>query len=805
MFAELIRSFRILRRDRGFALLTVLVLGLGIGATTALFGVLDSVLWRPLPFDESERLVSVLEGARGENLPTSPAGFVALAEESEALTDVTATFYWTPVLRGAERPTEVQGLATTAGLFDLLRSRALLGRAFESKLAEAPEAEAQVVVLGHSLWQRAFGGDREILGREISLDGEIHTVVAVMPADFAFPTFWAEGAELWAPFRFSPEQRSSGSRFLRVFARLEDGFTLEQARAEASLLAKQIEASDPRDNAGMRLQVSPLLEPTVGDTRTALWVLFGMVGLVLLVACANVASLFFARAVRRRQELAVRRALGAGRARSAVHLLGESLWLALFGGLLGLAVGAWSLDAIVAFGPEDLPRLAEIEMEPRALLFALAVALGTGLVFGLVPVLAQSRWDLRQALQPVQRSSGDAADDRWRRGLVIVEVALTVVLLAGAGLMMRSFHHLSEFDPGFQREQLLTLKLSLRGTEHEEADAQSGFYRSVLESVGALPGVSSAGLINHLPVGGDIWTHAFYIEGRPEPQPGAEPKATVRVASLDLLATLGIERVAGRSFGPGDHVDAPRVALVNEALAQQYFPGVDVVGQRFRRGRDADAPEWTIVGVVRDFRQFQLTDEIRPEVIFPYAQNPLRFWPKASLVVRTETDPAALVATVQDALWRLDPDLSIAGVRPMATLLDDTIGESRFQAFALAVFALAALVLSAVGVYAVMSYTVVSRRAEIGIRMAIGAGRRQILSWIVAGGLRLVGIGIAVGLGLSWLARRSMQSLVFGVQTGDLPTLLAAGLVLAVVAIGAILRPAMRAAGVDPMSSLRGD
>ncbi|MDA8017577.1 MAG: ABC transporter permease [Thermoanaerobaculia bacterium] len=802
MLRELTRPLRTLRRDRSFTLLVILVLGLGIGSTTTLFSVLDSVLWRPLPFDGSDRLVSVLEGEPGEHAPTSPAVYSSVVAGSRTLVDVTATYLWNPVLRGTGHPTEVRGLATTAGLFDLLRSRAKLGGTFDAGLERLPESDAQVVVLGHALWQRVFGADPAILGNTISLDGEAHTVVAIMPPDFAFPTFWAEGAELWAPFRLSPEQVGSHSRFLRVFARLRDGTTLDRAQAEMNVLAQRLEAESPRANADLQFQVSPLLESTVGDTRTALWVMFVMVGLVLFVACANVASLFFARALRRKSDFAVRRALGASRARSAAQFVGESLWLAVLGGLFGLVLCIWSLDAVVAWGPADLPRLGEIEMEPRAVLYTLGLSLVSGMIFGSVPVFAQGRWHLRESLRP-SGAAGVGTGDRLRKALVVVEVACTVVLLAGAGTMIRSFQHLTQFDPGFDRHNLLTLQLSLRGTDYEEPAAQWRFFDALLQAANAEPGVLNAGLINHLPVGDDIWTHSFRIVGQPEPAPSETPSATLRVASAELFETLGIELIAGRGFEASDHAHAPRVAMVNDTLAQQYFPGTEAVGQRFRQGSSDE--EWTVIGVVHDFRQFRLTDDVRPEMIFPYTQSPLGSWPKSSLVVRTDLDPMALAPALQDRLWRLAPELSISNVRSMASLLDGTVAESRFQALALTIFATVALILSAVGLYGVMSYLVAWRGPDIGVRMAVGADRRDILRWIFADGLGLVGVGLTLGLGAAWTARRALESLVHGVEAADWVTLTGSGLVLMVVAFVAIGRPALRAARLDPVTCLRGE
>lgn len=800
---DLKRAFRSLHRKPGFTILAVWTLALGIGATTTLYSVVESVLWRPLPFVESDRLVSVLEGQPGEHQPTSPVIYSALREWAESLVDVTATHAWDPVLRGMGNPTEVRGLRTTAGLFDLLGSRAELGRRFEPTSVEGLDGDPRVVVVSHGLWQRELSGDRDVLGRQISLDGESYTVVAVMPPDFGFPTFWVDEAELWVPFVPTPEQLRSNAEFLRVFARLAPGVPVETAQEEIDLIAQGLERENPDANEGLQLQISPLLEPTVGHARTALWVLFGMVGLVLSIACANVAGLFLARAAGRRREIAVRLAIGAGHGRVLRQMLTEGLLLAGVGGILGLLLSAWGIEALRILGPDDVPRLAEVRLHPTGIAVTGFVSVLAGTLFGLLPSLTLRGWDLRGALQQGTRSGAGsgAGGGRLRRSLVVVQVAFTVALLVGAGLLARSFHHLAQLDPGFEREGILTLQVSLQGTEHAEPESQNAFFEAVLDEAEPLPGVRHVGWINHLPVGDDIWTSSFRIVGRPEPGPGETPGAVIRVAGPETFDALGLRVLAGRAFTEADHEDAARVALVNRSLARRYFAEDDPVGHRFRRG-DEEA-EWTIVGVVEDVRQWTLTQEIQPEIVYPYAQNPVSFWTKASLVVRTAGDPEALIRPLQERIWALDPEVSISDVRSMDALLADSIGDTRFQTFVLGLFALLAVVLSMVGIYGVMSYLVAWRRADIGVRMAVGASRESILGWVLGDGLRLTAWGALLGLALAWPAGKAMTDLLHGVEPGDVLTLAVTVLGLLFFAATATLVPALRAARLQPLECLR--
>ncbi|MEM7354439.1 MAG: ABC transporter permease [Acidobacteriota bacterium] len=800
---DLIRDIRYavrsLLRAPGFTVVAVLTLALGIGANTAIFSVFNGVLLRPLDYPQSDHLVAVFDGYRS---PTSPANFLDLREQSERVEQWTAAHPWSPVLRGEERPEQLQALKATPSLFDLLGVDAALGRTFRPSVDAANE---QVAVLGHALWQRRFGSDPEIVGRALSLDGADYVVIGVMPAGFEFPPFWATGAELWVPLVFTPEQQEDRQAgFLRLFGRLVPGADLHAARSEIKSLAGRLASAYPEVNEGLELTVEALMEPVVGGVRSALGVLLGTVGFVLLIACANVANLFMVRASARRGEIAIRSALGAGRANVLRQLLTESLVLALVAGGLGLLLGLWGLEALVALAPENVPRLAEISFDGRVFAFSLMIALLTGGLFGLFPALSVLRSDLRDALREGSRQVAERRGGGARRALVVAEISLSLILLVGAALMLQSLARLWTLDPGFRTANVLTMDLSLAGSEHEPAERQGPFFDQLVAEVGALPGVTGVGLINHLPIGGDIWRLPFQIEGRPAPSPSESPRATVRTISPTLLATMDIPVLTGRGFDQRDRADSQPVVLVSQSLAERYWGQEPVVGQRIRSG--GDEAEWlTIVGVVGDVRQWELSEDITPGLYRPYSQNPFAWFTQTSLVMQTAAEPAALVSTVANRIWELEPNVPIAQIRTMNEILAGAVWRQRFNASLLALFAGLALVLAAVGIYGVMSFSVLRRRSEIGVRMALGAGRRQILQWVVGQGLWITACGLVVGLLGAAALSRFLGSLLFEVPVTDPRTFVAVSVLLAFVALVACYLPARRASRLDPLSSLRSE
>ncbi len=799
MTQDLRFAVRSLLRAPGFTAVAMLTLALGIGANTAIFSVVNAVLLRPLTYEDPDRLVAIFEDERS---PTSPGNFLAWKEESRHFETMTAAHPWSPVLRGWDRPDQLQGLKATPALFDLLGAAAERGRTF---LETQSLDEDRVVVLGHELWQRRFGGDVDLVGRTLSLDGEDYTVIGIMPPGFAFPPFWATEAELWVPLTFDAETRHDhGSRFLRVFARLRQGSDLEQGRAEIETLTRRLVAAHPEANDGMTVRVESLREPVVSDIRGALVVLLGAVALVLAIACANVANLFLVRSSARRREIAVRAALGAGRASLVRQLLTESTVLALAAGGLGLLLGLWGVEALVTLGPENVPRLAEINLDLRVFLFTLATSLVTGAVFGLFPVANVLRWDLNDSLRQGSRQLGGRRSGRLRSALVVAEIALALMLLAGAGLLLQSLARLVTLDPGFRSDKVLTLGLSLAGSAHAPAERQNPFFEQLLDEVRAVPGVEGAAMINHLPIGGDIWGVNFQIEGQLAPSLSESPKGTLRTVSPGFFAAMDVPLLAGRVFDSRDREDSQPVVIVSQALAERYWGGDSPVGRRIRRGGPDSEQAWmTVAGVVGDVRQWQLADEVQPGLYFPYRQNPVSWYDSTTLVVNTPGEPKAVRGALEERIWRLAPEVPLSNVRTMAEILSRAVWRQRFNASLLALFAALALALAAIGIYGVMSYAVSRRRSEIGVRMALGAGRRQILRLIVRQGMGLTVLGVAIGLAGALALARFLGSLLFGVGAHDLPTFLAVSAVLALVAFLASYLPALRASRLDPLVSLR--
>lgn len=804
LIQDLRHGCRALTRRPGPALVALATLALGIGANTALFSVVNAVLLRPLPYRDPGRLVAAFDHdmKRGERRgPTSPATLLQWTSGNRSLEQVTAAHPWAPVLTGRGEPEQLHGLKASRSLFALLGARPLLGQVFQPLVAG--ESARPIVVLGHALWTRRFGADPAVVGRALTLDGTPYTVVGVMPAGFRFPPFWATDAELWTPLDLGADAAQNHAEFLRVFARLRPGATVATARAELDAVSRRLAREWPDSNAGIAANLEPLREPVVGPVRTALLTLLGAVGLVLLIACLNIASLLLAQGTSRERELAVRTALGAGRARLLRQWLTESLLLSLIGGALGLLVAYWALPLLVAASPDSLPRVSEIGLDGRVLGFGLALSLGSGILFGVLPALRAGRSDLTASLRGGPRVAGRASH-RLHDLLVTAECGLAVVLLVGAGLLLRSFLLLVQPRPGFRTDHLLAVSLSLAGSPYASPERQPIFFRELGERVGRLPGVERAALVNHVPVAGDTWRMSFLAQDHPPERPADVPSAIVRSVSPGYLATMGIPLLRGRDLEASDEADARPVVLVNRALARRIWPGTSGVGERLRLGRLDSARPWlTVVGVFGDARQSSLSEPIQPEILFPYGQNPVAWWTGTTLVVHTGRAPEALVDAVKAQVWAIDPDLPVTAARSMREILSDSVAERRFDALLLGLLALAALGLAAVGVYGLLSYSVSRRAHEIGVRMALGARRRQILALVVGHGLRLAATGAALGLLASLALSRLLTSLLFGISPADPATLLAIPVLLTGVAGLACLVPARRAARVDPLACLR--
>ncbi len=795
---------RMLRKNPGFTLVAVVTLALGIGANTAIFSVVNAVLLKPLPYASPERLVTLWGTAANTgagNIPFSYLNFTDYKNQAQTLEHVAACDTTEAVLASADaEPETLSGARVSSDLFPLLGVAPMLGRAFSAE--EDRPGGAAVVVISHGLWQRRFSSDPQVVGRQVMLGERSTKVIGVMPRGFTFPVE-EETSDYWVPLAGDPNRTELLSnrhgKFLTIVARLKQGVRFEQAEAEALVIARRLEAQYPDANTGWRARLVPLQEDIVGGVRPALLILLGAVALVLLIACANVANLLLARAGARAKEVAIRTALGASRARIMRQLLTESLLLSLAGGGLGLLLAEWLVDVIVAAGPASLPRLADVNLDASVLGFTLLVSILTGLVFGLAPALRASKTDLSEPLKEGGRSSTEGARRNPLRGLLVVsEVALSLMLLIGAGLLIKSFVRLLQTDPGYQTERVLTASLSLSKTKYPEPEQQAAVYQQVLGRVAALPGVEAAGAASLLPLGGRDSYNVFQVEGRTPFAAGQEPTVRYQVVSPDYFRAMGIQLRRGRFFTEGDTKGAPQVLIVNEAFARRHFSGEDPVAQRLVIGDD---PPREIVGVVGSVRHRGLDEEPQPEFYVSYLQAPRS---RLSLVVRAAAnDPAELAASVRGAIREVEKDQLVGEVRTMDTLVSHSVAPRRFQMLLLGSFALVALLLAGVGIYGVMAYAVAQRRHEIGVRLALGAQRGDVIRLVVRQGMTPALVGAGVGLIGAFAGTRVIESLLYGVSAGDPIVFVGVSALLLLTALLACYLPARRATGIDPAIALR--
>jgi putative ABC transport system permease protein len=794
-------ALRSLRVNPGFTVVALLTVALGIGVNTAIFSIVYGVLLRPLPYAEPGGLVTVWENHEQRDGPvaewTGRSTFSDWRERNRTFDGMAAITGWAPNLTGSDRPEVLAGAAVSPGYFSILGVGAAVGRTFLPE-EEAPD-NSDVVVLSHELWQRRFGADPELLGQSLMLNGQSRTVIGILRPGFRPPI--AAGAEIWTPLPIDPTREDRGGYFLRVVGRLGAGVTQAAALADMGRVASGIAQENPVDYRDVGVTLTPLRDTVVGPVRTALWVLLGAVGLVLLIACANVANLLLARASVRERELAVRAALGAARARLARQLLTESVVLAVAGGVLGLGLGVWGTEILVRFAPAGMPRVSEIGLHPTVFVFALAASILTGLLFGLAPALSLSKSGASGALREGARGSSSGAGARLRGGLVVVELAMGMAVLVAAGLLLRSFVQIQSVDPGFRVENTLSARILLPSARYPDLASTATFWRQLEERLRTRPGVREVGAATVLPLSGNINDISFGIEGRLPPE-GQEPAADFWRATAGFFHAWGIPLSRGRFFEKSDRDGGLPVALISQSLADVHFVNEDPIGKRIKVGgvRDPESTWWTIVGVVGTVRTRSLTQVPEPEIFVPVAQ---RIGRALSLVVSTDGEPTALAADLRETVWSLDPDLPVSQLASLEDVFAASIGSQRFMSWLLGAFAGLALVLAAVGIYGVMAFMVGRRTREIGIRMALGARPADALRVVMGRGLRLTALGLALGLVGALAASRALSTLLFEVAPTDPVTLITVSVLLAGTALFACFWPARRATRVDPIETLR--
>jgi putative ABC transport system permease protein len=793
-------AVRMLAKNRAFTAVAVLALALGIGANSAIFAVVNTLLLRSLPYPAADRLVMVFDHnvLRGfDRNVINPDNFRDWRAQNQVFIRMAGFMGGNFNLTGSGEPEEIPGQVATPGLFETLRVQPAIGRTFTEEEG-LPGAEP-VAILSHKLWQRRFGGDPDVVGRSITINGLPTTVIGILPSTFRFTD---ARSEIWMPLVLDPgrDYRRTAGRYMLSVARLKPGVSLEQAQTEMTGIAARLEKAYPVFNTGWTAQVLPLKDHIVGDVRIAVLVLLAAVALVLLIACANVANLLLARGAARQREVAIRSALGAGRRRIFGQLLIESAVLAAAAGLLGWFLAIWTVDALVVLSPRNLPMRDEVRLDMAVFAFNFAIAGLTGIIFGLAPAIAAARSDVVESLRQTGRAAVGSTSARLRSGLVIAEVALGIILLSGAGLLIRSFAALMDVDPGFSPEQVLTARISLPGSRYEERERRADFFERALEKVRHLPGVQSASAVNFLPMTGVVAGTHMEIEGRPKAKPGEELGVQVSIVDREFFRTMQVRLLRGRFFDPSDTNESPRVYVITEAFANTHFPGENPIGKRIRVVMQQENPFGEIIGVVADIRYTSLQQKIHPTVFYVHPQFASGFM---HLLLRTAVPPETLSNALTRAVRSVDPQQPVADVRPMDIVLDASIARARFTAVLLAVFAGLAMFLAALGLYGVMSYTVKQRTQEIGIRMAIGAQARDVMRIVLRKGMILVGIGVAIGVPAALLLTRFMKNLLFGITSGDPAAYAAAALVLLASALLAVWIPARRAMRVDPMVALR--
>jgi len=795
-------GLRMLARNPGFTTVAVLTLALGIGANTAIFSVVNAVLLKPLPYADPDRLAVIWEtepSAPGGLFPDTGPDFRDWKAMNHSFEGMSAITIAGATLTGSGEPRQLRGLTVSPNTFQLLGAQPQLGRSFAPD--EGPTGHNHVVILSYGLWQSAFGGQKNIVGSKVTLDGEGYDVVGVMPKDLRFPSLWGRNPQFWTPITMdAPKWKTQRmNHWFWVLARMKKGVTLKQAAAEMVTISAQLAQQYPQTNTGVSARVKSLHEQLTGDVSEVLWVLFAAVGFLLLIACANVANLLLTKSVGRQREIAIRLAVGAGARRLVRQLLTESVVLFLLGGVAGLAVGMAALRLLLRAAPTGyIPEVISVHLDSRVFGFTFLVAFVTGTLAGLIPALHATRVSFSEMLK--ESGSAVAASHGLARGLLTVgEIAIALVMLVGAGLATRSLVRLLGVQLGFDPRQVVAGRISLPDSRYPKEPQQKAFFRNLLDRVQALPGVVSAGAASELPLEGGS-NGAVVIEGQPAPKDiWSSPLVESCTVTPNYFRTMRIPLLGGRDVAETDTPEAPLVAVINETMAHRFWPHQDAVGKRFKQNYP-DSKWITVIGVVGDVREFGLAEPAIPEAYYPESQSTSS---ELVLVVRTASDPQAQVAAIRNAVHGLDKGLPWYGVQTLSEMVSDSSREKRFVALLLALFAAVALALASVGIYGVVSYSVSQRTREIGIRMAFGAEVRNVLGMVLREGLRLVIAGVAVGLLGAWALSRYLTSILYAVRATDLATYILAALLMTAVALVAALVPARRATKVDPMVALR--
>ena len=812
MIQDLKYAFRILLKNPLVTTVAVLTLALGIGANTAIFSVLNAVVLRPLTYADPDRLVMVWETLAGnDKRSAAPGNFNDWRAQNTTFSEMAATFYGNFNLTGDGDPERINGATVTSNLMSTLGVSAQLGRTFGAD--DDQHQDKRLAIISDSLWQKRFGSDKAIIGKSITIDESSYTVVGVTPAGFKYPIqsdLWVLGRDrnavsmsLISQFPTNDWSHERDAHFMSVVGRLKPGVTLAQAQSDIAGIARRLENDFPKTNAGLGSNVISLHTQIVGNVKRLLAILLGAVAFVLLIACTNVASLLLARATQRGREFAIRRAVGASRLRLVRQLLTESVVLSLLGGLAGLGFSIWVVDLFIKLSPGDIPRLNEANVDLRLLGFTFLVSLLTGITFGLWPALHATGGSLNQSLKDAGAKASEGRQRRRSRNVLIVtELALAQVLLVGAGLLIVSYMRVSRVDAGFNSDHVLSAKIAPAASKYRDAKSRVQFYSRVIDQLSALPGVTSVGMVMNLPLSGSAMNRGFRVDGRPDPKPDENVAMDYQVISHDYFSTLEIPVIRGRGFTEQDSDSAARVIVINEAMALRYWPKEDPVGKRMAIGESTKETWRTIVGIVGNVRHAGLTEEPVPCTFIDYRQD-LESWPRMAFVIKTNTEPASLTSAVRSSLVAIDPQQPVYAIEPLEKLLAVSVAPRKFVMSLIGSLALVALALAMVGIYSVISFSVSERTREIGIRMALGARRGDVLNMILGQGMRVALFGIAAGVAVALAITRLLSTLLFEVRPTDPKTFLLVAMMLMLVALVACYLPARRATRVDPLVALR--